>query len=375
MSLRWLLSLGRFVLSVRRTSIEVYEWTRGDVLAKRLPNNPQWADLATPRGVLPFSGWNFAHAVVKSDFLRHRSLLFPALGFLLQMDEILESSGGNLRVVPGAATLLNDLTHNSVVGRMGHGLSLLFADAKGFAFAGHLSSDPMVRAIRKKDEKAADFLFEDRSGTRMVLEAKSTFGLAVNQPSAVKGVLKKALVNQVDPWITRVVPPAGKGYVTYACIRESSNAVGSALVYVDPDSSKPETIALPPNWVRLQNYGAWLRVMGMRSAAEALRTGSPVTDESTQVYITNIGGIEFAVVPLVPDTMNARLALCAGIDISALMALRSHIGGNPEPLRRYQPLATDQIADRDIAQSVFSDGILFGLVDAKSVMRGEAFAF
>ncbi|MHA6766757.1 hypothetical protein [Sphingobium ummariense] len=158
----------------RQHSLEVYEWDRVDVEKSRLPNGPSWAALTQPRAPLTFSGWDLVHAAVRMDYLVKRNYLLPGFGFLLGMDQLVDfSAGTNLRLVDGAPATLNDFTGRSLSGRLGQGLSLLFAHDQGYSFAGHLASDPLVQShvatLPGKKRKVADFLFETVASDRMIL--------------------------------------------------------------------------------------------------------------------------------------------------------------------------------------------------------------
>lgn len=161
----------------RRNSIELYEWQRGDVLsAKKLPKGTKWESKATRNGELGLTGFRLAHAVMKADFLDHSQLVFPSIGFLLQVDRIIDfGSKSNLRLQQGASNSLGDIAQSSLTGRLGQGLSLLFAEAQGYHFVGHLESDPTVRQNfgRVGLKRVADFMFETQDQARMILESKA----------------------------------------------------------------------------------------------------------------------------------------------------------------------------------------------------------
>ncbi len=124
--------LARLLAAFGKSSVDVYEWNQSDVRKDRLPNGPIWTSLATPRQKLNFTGWQLAHAVVKADYLIERALLLPGLGLLLQLDHIVDfASASNLKLVPGTVDTLNNFTRTSLSGRIGQGLSLLFAQSKG----------------------------------------------------------------------------------------------------------------------------------------------------------------------------------------------------------------------------------------------------
>lgn len=95
--------------SMGPSAIDLYEWKRADVLKKRLSNKPLWSHLATSVGILPFTGIRLAHAVVKADYLIKRNFALPSLGFILQMDRIIDfGSSANIKLMPGASSILAD---------------------------------------------------------------------------------------------------------------------------------------------------------------------------------------------------------------------------------------------------------------------------
>lgn len=192
------------------SSVDVYEWAEADVGMRRPPNPPLWRNLAAPRPPMQFTGWQLAHAVIKTDYLIERDWLLPGLGFILQIDRIVDlGAGRNLRLVTGSPATLNDFTGMSLAGRIGQGLSLLFAHSNGYGFVCHLASHPQViahiAALPKKDKKrAADFLFESQNKKRMILESKASFTQPENEPSPIKSRPKEALTEQVDYWMGQI---------------------------------------------------------------------------------------------------------------------------------------------------------------------------
>lgn len=343
------------------THIEVFEWKRSDVIKNRLANSPQWTNLATPKPSLSFSVWKLAHAVVKADFLIPKNLILPSLGFILQLEHILAfGSPSGLRLANGAATLLADVTHTSLSGRLGQGLSILFAESRDYRFAGHLqalSSPP-------KGEKAADFVFEDFSGDRMILESKTSFSQQDNDPSKIKSVLKGALLKQVDPSMANLAPPPTKGYAVYSCLREMGCATPSALIFVDPPEQKPRTpIELPTFWVRQQNYAGWLEVMGFRDAARRLRSGQTGDGHSVTVAIQKMEGREFALLPFM-RTGPLSGSLWAGIDLEILKAIAAEIAVTKEGAVDYPDFPfTSSFEASAQTGSLMKDGTYFGTLD------------
>jgi hypothetical protein len=364
------------------SSIELFEWNRQDVMKKRLPNKPAWASLANQSGSLPLTGMRLAHAVVKADFLIARNYVLPSVGFLLQMDQIIDfGSSANLRLLRGASSILNDVSQTSLTGRVGQGLSLLFAESRGYDFVGHLGSDASVLAhlAALGRRRAADFMFEDSTGDRMILESKATFSLQTNECSSVKTVLRQALKEQVDPWMGVVTPSPSKGFAVYSCLRETDNVTPSALVFVDPPGQKGSIqVELPSDWVRRQNYAAWLRVMGLRDAAVRLRSASEFSKiegkpTETRMRIVTVQGRNFAVLRAVERPLSFRgTRFSVGMDVDALRAVSNAIQGSPDALIEYSPLRRDDVV-RGAPMSILSDGTIFGLAPLKDFAGTEDF--
>lgn len=368
--------------AMRRSSIELFEWKREHVMKKRLPNKPDWAGLTTRSGSLPLTGIRLAHAVVKADYLIARNYALPSLGFLLQMDQIIDfRSSANLRLLNGASSILNDISQSSLTGRVGQGLSLLFAESQGYDFVGHLASNASVLAhvAASGSKRVADFMFENSAGDRMILESKATFSLHTNECSSVKTVLKQALKEQVDPWMAIVTPSPSKGFAVYSCLREMGNATPSSIVFVDPPGQKGGIqIELPLDWVRRQNYAAWLRVMGLRDAADRLRSASESAkiDRGPQeigMRIANIQEREFAILWSIERPLAfLHTRFCIGVDAKALRAVSAAIQGSPNALLDYSPLRPDDV-DREAPMSILSDGTIFGLISREDFAGAENF--
>lgn len=173
-------SLANMLAAFGRKSVEVYEWDRPDIVNNKLADHAAWTDVTSPRADLEFTGWSLAHAVVRADFLISGHYGLAGIGFLFQIDRIVDfTAGRNLRLQPGAANALNDVSKTSMIGRVGQGLSILFADQRHYNFLCHLAFDPSVAASLKanKNQEVADFLFENDAGDRMILESKATFTL------------------------------------------------------------------------------------------------------------------------------------------------------------------------------------------------------
>ena len=352
---------------MRHSSIDVFEWSRSDVLMPRLSNGTRWHHLASPRSALSFNGWDLAHAVVKADLLQPGSLALPGLGFLLQMHHLLDfSSPTNLRLKPNAAGNLADVTKSSSIGRLGQGFSLLFGHQQGLDFVGHLATDPTVRAHPlSRRGKVADFLFEDAAGDRTILESKASVSLPDNIPSKVKGVLKEAVTKQVDPWVQALTPGVSKGYAVYSCLREVSATTPSAIIFVDPPKQYDDhPIELPETWVKRQNYAGWLTAMGLGQSAEKLRNRVEGEPQIVTLITREIQDQEYAFVTI--GILKYQDIVSIGINVVALEAISSALRGDEEALAKSR--IEQGRAKADIAEepySIFPDGTFLGMVDRK----------
>lgn len=360
-------------------NIDVFEWAQCNVRKSRLANNPVWGSLTTTRPQLQFNGWKLAHAVTKVDYLIERDLLMPGLGFLLQTDGIFDFSAGNdLRLVPGSAATLNDFTRTSLIGRVGQGLSLLFAHSKGYCFVCHLASDAGVAdhmASQGKKLKAADFLFENDGGERMILESKASFSQPLNDPTQIKSILKAALTGQVDYWMPRITPAASKGFALLSCLRETGNVAPSALIFVDPpEQPTRQPIEIPQAQVRRRNYASWLRAMGLNETARELLQASRDSGRNIELPVIGIGSHKFAITGtgypagVFPWWIERCPWPVAGLEVSALKAISAGLSGDDRPLLDYPGLLADgpDIDETVTAYgSVFPDGSYFGAPDLR----------
>lgn len=364
--------LGGLLAAFGTSGVDVYEWAQTDVRKARLQNGPLWGNLTSQSPGLRFSGWNLAHAVTKADFLVDRDLLLPGLGFLLQLDRIIDFKfGANLRLVPGSAATLNDFTRTSLCGRVGQGLSLLFAQSKGYRFVCHLASDAGVAshmASLKGNAKAADFLFEDGGGKRMIMESKASFFQTTNDPTPIKSTLKAALTKQVDYWMTRVTPPASKGFALYSCLREADNAVPSALIFVDPPQQPiRQPVEIPQSEVRRRNYAAWLSGMGLIETARKLQKPDRDSRKGIEFPVFQIGTRLFACT-VESASFNEGRWLAKGLEVSAIKAISAALGGDNDLLLAYEGL---DVAPSEIdSGSAFPDGSYFGEIGEYANFRG-----
>jgi hypothetical protein len=370
------------LMAMGSSSIELFEWSRPTVMMKRLPNNPMWSSLTIHQGALALTGMRLAHAVVKADYLIARNFALPSLGFLFQVGHILDlASHGNLRLLSSASSILNDVSQTSLAARVGQGLSLLFAQSRGYDFVGHLASNASVVAFLTTSghERVADFLFEDRVGERMILESKATFSLQSNECSPVKRVLRKALLEQVDPWMGVVVPSANKSFAVYSCLRETGWTAPSSISFVDPPERKDDVhLELPRDWVRRHNYAGWLRVMGLPDAANRLwdtpDMPKPKSDAAeVRFRIGVLRGRKFALwmLPL-PHYRRGGTGFCIGVEVEALRRVSAAIQGSSDMLLAYRP-ENEPDEQLSAALSIFGDGTIFGFAKDLEFAGSERF--
>lgn len=369
-----------FVSALGNTSIEIHEWMESDVQKARLPNSPDFYKLTTKRASLTFSGWSLAHSVVKADYLDRRNLAMPGLGFLLQACNLIEYSKSPIELKVGASKALNDVSLTSLSGRVGQGLAILYGHSLGLKFSAHLRSYVESLPVGSpgaihKGEAMADFLFADNSKT-VLIESKGSFTLKENDPTAIKSVLKSALKAQVEPWMGYLQPPPSNGYVVYSCLRENSWAP-SALSVVDPNGEEIESANVPfsREQVIRENYGAWLRAMGLQQAAERLiRLPNATVAEDfeahpveTEFLVYEHGGRDFAV-PIDPYGWLPRPVLDApalGIDLSVLTAISTAIETPSLALAELLVDLPQQVNPRQEPASIFPDGSILGLISPR----------
>ena len=357
------------VRSLGQTSIEVYEWNQTDVRIKRLANGSKLSELSTKHANLSFSGCSLAHAVVKADYLDRRNSTMPGIGFLLQACSVIDFGKSPVELKLGAAKALNDVSLSSMAGRFGQGLAILYGHKLGLKFTAHLRSHveslPAGSAgAAHKQEAMADFLFASDQQT-VIIESKGSFSLRENDPSPIKTVLKAALQDQIDPWMRYLKPTPSNGYVIYSCIREGSSEP-SAIFVVDPEGDNIESSDVPISveQVMRENYGAWLRAMGLTDSAQRLL--SPLSDARESVscgfFIVEIDGRKFAFPEDTFSIFNAHRwgFPGVGIDFFVLQAISLVIESSDASL---QELLTDFLNVSEIIQtnaSVFPDGSIFG---------------
>lgn len=361
------------VQSLGTISIEVYEWNQDDVRKKRLPNASKLHSLSTKHPDLLFSGCRLAHAVVKADYLDRRNLTMPGLGFLLQACSIMDFGKSPIELKSGAAKALNDFSLSSMAGRVGQGLAILYGHRLGLKFAAHLRSHveslPAGSAgAVHKNEAMADFLFATSQQT-VIIESKGSFSLQENDPSPIKKVLKAALQDQVDPWMRHLQPTPSNGYVIYSCLREGSSEP-SAMFVVDPEGDPVESANVPLSveQVMRENYGAWLRAMGMVNSAERLLHPLPEVRSPVEYgfFIAEIRGRKYAYPDQSYSWFSPYRRWCTpliGIDFFVLQAISSVIQSRSTSLQDLLANFHEASEFSHRGASVFPDGSIFGLID------------
>lgn len=371
--------------ALRKTEIEVYEWDESVVRQGRLQNAPDFYKLTKKRANLTFSGWALAHSIVKADYLDKRNLTMPGLGFLLQANDLIDFSKSSIELKPRASEVLNDFSLTSLSGRVGQGIAILYGHHLGLKFTSHLSSHvnslhSTSSGIKHKKEKMADFLFADTSNKTYLIESKGTFTQTDNNPSKIKSVLKSALQNQVDPWMKRLNPLPSNGYVVYSCLREGSWCP-SSLSVVDPSNDNDESAVVPfnPEQVMRENYGTWLRVMGLPQAAKRLiRLPDTKSSENyepiptkTRFMTVKIGEREFAL-PYLPYIRFPHLpfdTLVVGIDLSVLMAISTVIESPDLQLSDLLISILPKEYEQKETVSIFPDGSFLGMIHLRSYFK------
>lgn len=363
----WFKGILDVVRSFGSTSIEVYEWNLSDVMKKRLQNGTKLESVSARHSDLQFSGCQLAHAVVKADFLDRRNLTMPGLGFLLQASSIISFHASPIELKSGAAKALNDFSLSSMAGRVGQGIAILYGNRLGLKFIAHLRSyveslPAGSVGLAYKNDAMADFVFANNQQT-VIIESKGSFSLGENDPSLIKGVLKGALQDQIDPWLRYLQPTPSNGYVIYSCLRESASE-RSAIFIVDPvgDSDRFSEVPLSVEQVMRENYGAWLRVMGMTDVAERLLQPSiDVNGKASYSFeVVEVSGRKYAYLRHSYSKWWWGFPI-AGLDVVVLEAIQKVLQSTDASLQ-------DLLANYDGPSqpghsyiSIFPDGSIFGL--------------
>jgi len=305
-----------------------------------------------------------------------RNLTMPGLGFLLQACSVIDFGKSPIELKLGASKALNDFSLSSMAGRVGQGLAILYGHRLGLTFCAHLRSHveslPAGSAgLLHKNEAMADFLFANDQQT-VIIESKGSFSLQENNPSPIKALLKAALQDQVDPWMLYLQPTPSNGFVIYSCVREGGSEP-SAMFVVDPEGGSVESsdVPLSVEEVMRENYGAWLRAMGMTDSAERLMNSSPDARGPVEYnfLIVEVVGRKFAFLndsqPYMPfyyePWVSRRIGI--GLDFFVLEAISSAIQYSDASLQALLANFHDlsEFSYRDA--SIFPDGSIFGLFE------------
>ena len=355
-----------FIQNLGNTSIDVYEINQNFVQRKRLPNSLQFKKFAKKLPELEFNGWSLAHAVVKADYLDQRNLTMPGIGFLLQTSNILELGTSPITLKTGASIALNDFSLTSLSGRVGQGLAILYGHRLGLKFNAHLHSYVASLPVSAPghahlNKKMADFLFSN--GTQHTLiESKGSFKLQQNDQRRIKSVLKSALKNQIDPWMKALNPPPVNGYVIYSCLRENQWAP-SAIFVVDPEANGNDLEKFSLDQIKRENYGAWLRAMGLHDAASRLvnRVANEELQREEHFLLYEIGERTYAYREMRSHRCYRPwyLQTFVGLDLEVLNAISLTLK-NKGLLSADFPDKANEHTDE---VSIFPDGSIFGDFD------------
>ncbi len=368
------------------SSLPVYELDRRNVMRRdgrlRPFENPRGftGDPRCPaEGVAPrrlrFSAWRLAHAVTKADFLRRLpfQFLYP-VGFLLQQVGTLDWRQDPLRLFRDVTRGYTDFVGTSLAGRIGQGVAILLMEGEDYSFIGPYP--------RRSNESGPDFLFEHRGRTRALIEAKGSFVEPGSGPN-IKRKLQEAIRELSAS--RRLVHQ--KSYAIATCLREvdDTHIEPSLVAFVDPDRAGG-TDEYDSDWVRRQNYAAWLDRMGLFAAASDLRSRRrPTGERSFALPTIQLAERRFAVAvtsirpksvlstqPFRPGPWPLADGLVldvAGIEIENLRVIeRALADRSATALFEIQPWRSNGAPSVDELEgfrgSALSDGTLLGEIDA-----------
>jgi hypothetical protein len=322
-----------------------------------------------------FTPLELAHAVVKADAARSLpawTVYRRAWGFLLhEWGDALVPSNGNLRL---NAEGYVDFVGTSLVGRLGQGLALLYAQRQGYTYVGHYAQ-VVAGGGRRSSAGGPDFVLEkSRGGTRALLEAKGA-----RDRRDVRRRLGNAMTQIKAGFATT---NAHEGYVTAAILQE-----------VDDRSDSEGFVARVPNAqyraqpmgerVARVNYGTWIRSMGLFGLATRLLRGpeqAQVPEES--VATLEVGGMAVAFqafwptlfFPPVwwwrhpPPLWEDLLVLAFGLGLANLRSLAASVREGREVRTDQLEVAEARVHEaHDGLVSVFSDTTAFGLLPARAL--------
>lgn len=267
---------------------------------------------------------------------------------------------------------MNDVSQTSLAARVGQGLTILYGQSLGMKFAAHLRSHvtSMSGGVVSR-EAMADFLFTDEHRSAL-FESKASFSLEDNDPKKIRRVLKNALENQIDPWMTRLSPTPNEGYVAYSCLRERS-WLPSAMFVVDPpgDSSNQPEVPLTSDQVLRENYGAWFRAMGLYGVAARL-VRDPLEGEhdimEVSFVLQEVLGRTYAFFdhPSLSYTSWTWPQPMVGLDVEVVRAISAAAQSPGQEQELNISLESvkrpEKVAEPFESVSIFPDGSLFGLL-------------
>lgn len=374
-------------------TLEVAEMPHTTVTGTRLPKNPQWTTATIQRPSLHFRGTQLAHAVVKADFLNPTNPLMPGLGFILHSHLIVDWSNTSLCLRPGGNAQLSDFVEKSLSGRLGQGLSILYAHKRGFAFAGHLreileGQGVATRDSAGRDLPVADFLCEGNGRARCLVEAKASFSQVKNCPKATKATLKDAFAKQVNPWMGVISPPATKSFAIASYLRDHTNPTSDAsvLVYTETGGGSAggeaeiDSLAL-----KRHNYAAWLHAMGFPQAGYRLRSRDSTETQPVEFVVFELANMGIAFpwpwfepweLWLEPFLWRHRSVqwLGIGMEVNTLRAVSAALQGDDGQLSDLSALEGDGVvsdAGQPYEYSLFPDGTFLGSFRPRPPVRAE----
>lgn len=356
-------------------SLRMYEMDVNEVKKKRLSPGTTWAGITTSIGNLQFSPTQLAHAVVKADFLQFRNPTFPGIGFLIQSHFIIDWGNTGFRLKTNAKSRLSDFVLTSMAGRVGQGITILFAMSRKYKFSAHLRSHLEFKKINLKDTKGrlrpiGDFLFSGPD--RAIFESKASIASPTDDPSQIKTLLRNGLVKQVRPWLK--LAPADKGFVVATYLREPKQSP-STMVFVDPSrkgNHKKESMNISDESIRRENYASWLYALGLIEEGDRLRSG--VTEKLNEVdfAVFTVGNFQIAVPALNVCPMFwthkvgpyvGQKPHVPGLQLEVLEAISALAHGEREQFLRYQGIEVTLAQQSEDNYSLLPDGTFFGNVD------------
>lgn len=329
-----------------------------------------------------------AHAIVKSDCYRRRRFdSIRALAFLFEHHQVFDWTREELRLKDDGRDQYFDFVNNTLIGRIGNGLSLLTAHELGFPFYCHVRTElkrnniATTTQVPGKNGKMKtvplpfpDFLCVNASQERAAIEAKGGFP-QIGARTDVRADLCDGLSQ-----LSNLPPVLGvtKTYCIASYLREraDTHAEGSMIAFVDPEEGPGDLVdgQISREEVIKQNYASWFVAMGMADLAARLR--GEAVDQQTFLFEayrieTGANGRRWIAFPRMRSRDNEiRRFLAAnlfmpwfGIDDQYLVALSRLFRGSPDEFRDVHTFRTDtfQVSDDNGGSfSIFPDGTFFG---------------